>query len=284
MANYVSANFIISSVGRKFGIDTTKYKVQMYESIGNAVSRLDIRTDKVTKYLITKVDNFMIHKPNGLLNVISLMSEGKFVNNKDLKQTKSVRELFVDVSELMRVYKATQRGAEIMKVDRLCEIPTDVEERLLMVFNGHVETYEAFHTQVQNNTQRNYWWQENEHTIKTNFVSDEVIVQYQAVRTDDEGYPTIVDEQKLIEYVEYYVLRDIMFSGYKHPVLQLADVNTLMEKAEARAVNQFRRRTPMQMELFMRVWTNQLNYVRKDFYSNTVNNQFDNYEQIREWR
>lgn len=276
MAN-VSSDFIIASIGRKFGIETTKYKIQMFESIGAALGRLDIRVDKETKYLITDTNDFIVCKPIGCLSVLSVTADNRFVPNKQFGVDRCIKNYYGDYAEFLRVAKATKRAKEIKIQELSCieDIPCDIEERILKVYNGQVETYTAFHTQVRHNHHRNYWWEETEQTVKTNFQSDNVIIQYQSTKVDDNGFPMIPDEQKLIEYIEYYTLRDILFSGYKHPVLSLSDVNMLMEKAESRATNHFRKRTPQQMELFMRKWTNQLEHIREDFYSNTVYNQFN---------
>lgn len=276
MAN-VSSDFIISSIGRKFGIDTAKYKIQMFESIGAALGRLDVRVDKETKYLLTNTNDFIIDKPAGCLSVLSITANNRFVPNKQFGVDKCIKSYYGDYTELLKVAKATKRAKEFKLNNLSCvdDIPCDVEERILMVYNGEVETYTAFHTQARNNHHHGYWWVETEQTVKTNFQSDDVVIQYQRTKLDDKGFPMIPDEQKLIEYVEYYALRDILFSGYKHAVLDIGSVNTLMEKAEARATNHFRKRTPQQMELFMRKWTNQLEHIRENFYSNTVYNQFN---------
>jgi hypothetical protein len=271
---YISSEFIIASVARKFGVSANQYSIDIYESIGEALSILDIPLNHTVEYDVTSAVDYKIEKDALAIDVYNV-----FVNNKLVKPNrkitsaslKGIQAFHTALTELIQTADATKQACGMnlpLQVDDCGNVADDWKEQILKNLNGDILTFNTFYKDLNETGIGDYWWEDSECCIKTNFNADNVVVQYTKPLVDERGYPLIQDEQKLITYVEWYCMRGLVMKGLKHPIFSFGDLEALTEKWQARATNQQRRRTPRQMELFKLRWTNSKNYIRENFYTN----------------
>lgn len=77
----------------------------------------------------------------------------------------------------------------------------------------------------------------NPNYIHTSFKSGEIIVYYNGIATDEEGFPLVPDIYEIKEALSWYILMRMCLRGYKHPVVNFQLAETEWNKFYPRAQN-----------------------------------------------
>mgnify|MGYP005817278851 CR=1 FL=1 len=100
---------------------------------------------------------------------------------------------------------------------------------------GGINLYKKCNVDLPNHVSESY--RLNPNYIFTSFEKGKITVYGERVPVDDKGFPMIPDKIQFKEAITYYVLRQMMLSGFKHQVLTLKDVIALWETHQVRAFN-----------------------------------------------
>ncbi len=113
--------------------------------------------------------------------------------------------------------------------------------------------------------------------IITGFPTCELKVHYMAFPTDEEGLPMVIDDFDYKTSVFWYVIAQMILSGYKIPDLNFLQANALFEKHMAIASNNCKMPSIDGMEAFKNMW---LRYSGQEKFHRNFGINFENAEYI----
>lgn len=94
----------------------------------------------------------------------------------------------------------------------------------------------------------------NDDYIQTSFEEGHIKLHYLALPVDDCGFPMIPDKAFYKQAAVWYVIRNLLGQGYKHPVFSYEYADQKFEEFMPRAQNQLKAPNAAQMELFRKLW------------------------------
>jgi hypothetical protein len=125
------------------------------------------------------------------------------------------------------------------------------------------------------------------YTVNPNYINtnvkdgDEICVFYQAIPTDEEGYPLIPDNFATSECLFWYITKQLMLGGFEHPNRQItyekAELNYIKHRGQAE--NQLEMFDIPRFEAFANSWARLIpntNAARDFFYANSIPETFIN--------
>lgn len=94
--------------------------------------------------------------------------------------------------------------------------------------------------------------------VHTSFQDGYVYLVYKGVPLDCDGYPLVPDDAKLKEALEYYYIKRMSLSGFKHPVIDFGTAEALWKQTYPAAANSVNWMDLQDMQEFTELWTNVL--------------------------
>jgi hypothetical protein len=94
--------------------------------------------------------------------------------------------------------------------------------------------------------------------IQTSFETGTITLIYDGWDTDEEGYPNIPDTPYYTSAIQWYIIRQMMLGGYKHPVADFTFqyVDAKWEQACLRAQNDGLMPSEDKVRRFNEMWVN----------------------------
>jgi hypothetical protein len=93
-------------------------------------------------------------------------------------------------------------------------------------------------TSVKNTPYKRAYYKIQGNCIQTSFESGYVRLHYLALPVDEEGYPTIPDNENFKQALEWHIIRRLIGAGYQHPVFTWEKADEQFEKYAGRAMNE----------------------------------------------
>ena len=85
---------------------------------------------------------------------------------------------------------------------------------------------------------------------------------YSRIPTDNQGFPLILNNQKLLQALSVYILRGYLSQGNKHPTFKWGDANALWETYYPRAMNSVTFPKVAEQEAFANMWVSLVPNIR----------------------
>jgi hypothetical protein len=290
-----SSEKVLASVGSKFGIDIEPYNDLVFDWIVDFLGELEItlpqhviiEPHEIIDYRINTLENIKyIHCV--YLNGKAIQSIGSrgavewfnYYNNKKCDTSKYSEHFYEYALEVAKQKEAICSSKDVVS-GSVCETDgtklyddCDWREELTESLTAAVKNRDAFHTLLYDDetNERLWWMNEQDISIKTNFTDKVVLVQYTKNYITENNLPAIINpdkNRKLINALEYYILRNLIFRGVKYEVMNVGDIIRMYDKAKLVAENEERKMTIDQMNHFVASWTDiSQQYYRDSFYSN----------------
>lgn len=115
--------------------------------------------------------------------------------------------------------------------------------------------------QVADRTPRSDYYMLNPGTIITSFQEGTIRMHYMALPVDEEFFPLIPDNPVVFEAITWYVLRQMLMGGYRHPIFDYGFADAKWEKTLGQAQNDLMFPSPDKMESFKRMWVTMIPHI-----------------------
>ena len=114
---------------------------------------------------------------------------------------------------------------------------------------------------------RGEWYELNHNYLRFSFEHGKVIVVYEGLPIDEEGFPCVVDDVNVKEACAWYILRSMLLQGWKHPVINFHDAEMAWTKKNPQGRNSVKMPTPDEYAHFKSNWTDLCRGVSREFRS-----------------
>lgn len=94
------------------------------------------------------------------------------------------------------------------------------------------------------------WYELGLNYLRFSFRHGKVIIVYEGIPLDEEGFPCVVDDIKVKNALAWYILRGLLLRGYKHPVINFDKADAEWTKFYPQAQNSVKMPTPDEMAFF----------------------------------
>jgi len=95
----------------------------------------------------------------------------------------------------------------------------------------------------------------NFNTIATSVEEGEVTLFYTAFALDCDGFPMVIDSYKYKEALKWFVIKNFIAQGNKHPVFNYGDAEERFERFRGQASNEAKMPGIDRLERFTNMWT-----------------------------
>ena len=92
--------------------------------------------------------------------------------------------------------------------------------------------------------------------IHTSFESGYIYIVYKGIPLDCNGLPMVPKGAKVAQALEYYYIKRMMLSGYKHPIFTYGDIEALWKQSYPAAANAVNWMDSNDLQEFKDMWTN----------------------------
>lgn len=182
--DFASSQRIIAKTQRDLGIQRTDFAIDAVEWISEAMDAIGSFAQTETRIDIVKSSDHRFKMPAGLISINNL-----YYTKKEIPAGETpVREDF----EFVLPYGDENRH------------PSLVEE-------------DPDHPEGVDRTEFNESYLIADGYIRTSFDSDWVMISYQAVQSDEDGFPLVPDSYEFRQALYWYIVYKLMESGMKHP-------------------------------------------------------------------
>lgn len=96
----------------------------------------------------------------------------------------------------------------------------------------------------------------NPGVVSTSFETGTVRIHYMAIPLDDNNFPMVPDNATAKEALGWYILRQMIMGGYKHPIFSWEVAHTFWESYCGKAQNDLMFPNPDKLENFRDMWVN----------------------------
>lgn len=90
--------------------------------------------------------------------------------------------------------------------------------------------------------------------IRTSFESGTIRVHYMSIPVDCDNMPMIPDNVETKQAIQWYIIRQMIMGGYRHPIFSYDYADAKWEEYCSRAQNDLMFPSPEKMESFKRLW------------------------------
>lgn len=274
----ISSKAIIGSVISRFGIKDANIHMNGLEWIGEAIAEIGYGVGLRDKVEVLEIDNYNVQKPCDFVKLNFLLYNGEkllkgmrnsIIENRHYKGADD--PLFTELIQLIQGRNQSLCYADIVGEDHPdnCSC-TVLDETILDRTNVKIKALVEGLSRKPYNSCGNYYINKDE-CYQVSIESGEIFMHYEAVPTDKEGYPLVIDEPKYKKALEWVLMESLVFGGYKHPLLNnWREITEMKELYIARARNEHLKNTYEDMDEFVSVWTNMLFSIGKssNWYSN----------------
>ena len=281
----ISAKAIIGEVMRRFGVTDSNITYNAYEWIGYAIGLIGTHVNFVNEITDVEVDFHKIPIPPNFYQLNFIAYNGRKLKHGK-KPSFSGREygtaddpLVIELIQSLK-YKCDltnfiEDNSGFCDTDYIQEFgetgctQNDFESRTALINNKISSLIQFVNTSPKYCSDE--WYSDGGECYNTSIKEGTVYISYKAYPLDSEGFPLVLDEVKYKLALEWYVMRCLIESGYKHPSLDYQTIDFKTNQAIAQAKNEHLKMSYEQVENFTANWTNALFQVRQNnlnYYSN----------------
>lgn len=157
---------------------------------------------------------------------------------------------------VMKLTHLTQQLDELQALE--AETPSQQTEQAIVDVLRQIDL-EAAYLVPSSCTELNHcgldYYSVNPDYIITSFEAGFIDLIYMAFPTDGDGFPNVLDESYYKEAVMWYIIRQMVLGGYKHPEFDFGKANAMWELYRGRAANKQKIPSLDQLSSFTNVWT-----------------------------
>lgn len=135
---------------------------------------------------------------------------------------------------------------------------TDQEGCLIDPINSHViiskaaQLYEKVIGKAITRSRAHY--QVNGNIVHFSFAEGKIIMYYECLPTDENGFPKIPKDSMITQALSWYIIRQLCLRGMQHPVVNFQMADARWEEYYPRAQNRSKKMTPEDRALFHKNW------------------------------
>lgn len=191
---------------------------------------------------------------------------GEVIRDFRIKNTDWLGDAVDWIGEAVRAigyHTGFEKKSKICQVKgHVVEIPYDFEKLLELYYNGlklHIGGDTTGFSLADNTTEFpvggiNYYTT-NFDKIAVSFEQGEVTMFYTAFPLDCDGFPMVVDTYKYKEALKWYLVKNFLAQGNKHPVFSYQDAEQRFERFKDKAANEAKMPSIDKLERFTNMWT-----------------------------
>lgn len=258
---YISSKGIVSQIIREFGITSHTNKLDMIEYVGDAIEFIGYGLGFEVLYSTSTIEDFKISKPKDMIRLYNVFYKGRTLRNAN-RGVEKVNSTWRYLEDYALESLQDEIVSRINAANKRCDLPSCiVQTNPCENREGLIEDVLKIHEgrkEIERIGQLSYTqkdWYKNTHScIKTNLDKGDVTIQYLSHAKDEEGFPLIHNAPRYKEFIKYYVMKILLQSGVKHPVLTFRDMLELTERAQARAINEELRLNSSQITSLINSW------------------------------
>jgi hypothetical protein len=254
---YISSKAIVRLLSSNYGFQVTSLEKDIIEFVGEAIAQIGMDISVTTKIVDCVIRDFNFVLPCENIQLMNVYHKGKKLGTKNNKSSFiHSRDNELLKQEINQRLKARSQNIQISECnvayDELVDDIINIEELMkdLVCLTEIPKSYD--------------WYQEETICVKTNIESGYVRAEIKFINTDNENYPLISDEFKLIDYVTKYCVRILLQRGLKHSVITYQQAVVDESRALAKAKNNRKMQTIEQLERFRQRWTDMTYNIYKD--------------------
>lgn len=275
----ISAKAVIGSVLSRFGVKDANIHMEALEWIGEGIAEIGYGVGLVNKVEAIEINNHNVLKPCDFFQLNFMIYNGEKllegmkpsrVSNKRYKGGDD--PLFTELVQLINGRNKSLCFANAVGEDSSdnCDCNPVLDETVLERTNVKIKAL------IEGLARKNYnscdeYYINKEDCYQVSIEEGTLYMHYKGYPTDKDGYPLVIDEPKYRKALEWLIMENLTFSGYKHPILNnWKDITDMKELYIARARNNHLKNTYEQMDEFVDKWTNLLFSISKssNWYSN----------------
>jgi hypothetical protein len=245
---------VITKVHRDFGIEEGSWIREAVEWIGEVVDGLGVPCVFVRKAQTVEIENFRGLLPCDLYAILAVEYDGC-----------RLPYTLQDIADRETI--AITPGGETVNTSAvyITDPEKTVEDKLDGYFTpGLLKT--AGYSPYGND---GYYL--NPNYIITSFDEGSVRIHYLAFPTDNHGFPTVPDNRYVLEAMAWYILKQLLSSGYRHPVFDWMTAEMKYNEVFLRAQNDIAFPSPERMASIKDSWVRMIPHIQmdKEFFTST---------------
>jgi len=225
----ISSKTVISKVIRDFGIKDSDWQIDAIEWIGEAIEFIGHHFGFVKTEVELTITDYRALLPTDFYNVVS-----NGVVYEDITLPYGDGQAIYESSDAFYITKSTM-------IEDGETIELEWNERL-----ATASTVGEYYTL-------------NDNYLITSFEAGTVDFTYYAFPIDSSGFLTIPDNVYYKEAISWYVMKQLIKQGRKHPIFSYEYANANWEKSCTRAANDVAYPIPDKFKTFIKRWTLNLN-------------------------
>lgn len=224
----VSSKQIIAKVFRDFKPDNGSFVADAYEWIGEALEFIGVYSGLEKKSDEVVIENFRGSLPCDLHLISRVEHNGNYLKYGDNVRQHSFHRTGVTnphASEVVvTAYETDPQNAQVFK---------EVSSATL---------------------NKGEFYQLNPGVINTSFESGTVTMHYMSLPIDKDCFPMVPDNQTVKEAITWYIYRQMMMGGYKHPVFNWQLCDAKWEEYCGKGQNDLMFPSPDKVHAWIDVW------------------------------
>lgn len=237
----INAKSIIANVSLQFNLTGTNWIPKAYEWIGLALQGIGGRPHLERVKWETKAKNHRVPFPCNLTHILSIEYKGKPLELSLQNRHMSFNFDFSEMNSNNKIFEGEYPNLQESQDD----------EYTIVAGNYDVKNI--------NRSVGGNWYYLNNNTIITSFASDDLIVYYEGVALDEEGYPLVPDSFDHNQAISFFILYMYLSNGNTHPAWKIADVYQMWETYRQRAYGRAVTPTLAEQQAFTNAWARIVN-------------------------
>lgn len=270
----ISSKTVIQRVMSRFALKDANLTYDAIEWIGSCIGLIGTHVGYQNRIEEVEVDFHKIHLPENFYQLNFVTYNGKKLKDGKISPFRQQTYTNVDNPLVVELVQALAIKHDLIESIENTDCCDNEQGEDLMIKQGFLNKRIAgLYDAVKDSPQYcdEHWYTDGENCYDTSIEEGCVYICYKAYPLDGEGFPLIVDEEKYLQALEWYVLRCWMEQGNRHKVMDYAYVSVKSDQWIAKAKNEHLKMSYEQMDQFTSNWTNMLYQLRENnpnYYSN----------------